>query len=106
MAAPLMTERSSAVAARAVDLVKVYGTGDTAVRALDEVSVEFPAGAMTAIMGPSGSGKSTLMHCLARLDSVTARSGVLGDTALATLGDRGLPRLRRERVGFVFQSFN
>jgi putative ABC transport system ATP-binding protein len=106
MAAPLVTERSSSVAARAVDLVKVYGTGDTAVRALDEVSVEFPAGAMTAIMGPSGSGKSTLMHCLAGLDSVTAGSVVLGDTALATLGDRDLTRLRRERVGFVFQSFN
>jgi putative ABC transport system ATP-binding protein len=104
--AALVTERSSAVAARAVDLVKVYGTGDTAVRALDEVSVEFPAGAMTAIMGPSGSGKSTLMHCLAGLDSVTAGSVVLGDTALATLGDRDLTRLRRERVGFVFQSFN
>jgi putative ABC transport system ATP-binding protein len=106
MAAPSLVERSSALAARAVDLVKVYGSGDTAVRALDEVSVDFSAGRMTAIMGPSGSGKSTLMHCIAGLDSVTAGSVLLGDTDLATLGDRDLTRLRRERVGFVFQSFN
>jgi putative ABC transport system ATP-binding protein len=106
MAAPTITERTSAVAARAVDLVKVYGTGDTAVRALDEVSVELPTARMTAIMGPSGSGKSTLMHCLAGLDSVTSGSVMLGETDLATLRDRDLTRLRRERVGFVFQSFN
>src|SRR3954449_3669336 len=106
MAAQTLTERSSAIAVRAIDLVKVYGTGDAAVRALDEVSVEFAAGRMTAIMGPSGSGKSTLMHCVAGLDSPSAGSVVLGETDLATLSDRDLTRLRRERVGFVFQSFN
>jgi putative ABC transport system ATP-binding protein len=91
---------------RATDLVKVYGTGPTAVRALDGVSVAFEAGAFTAIMGPSGSGKSTLMHCVAGLDSVTGGSVRIGDTELTTLSDRALTTLRRERVGFVFQAFN
>ena len=94
------------VAAGARDLVKVYGTGDTAVRALDGVGVDMAAGRMTAIMGPSGSGKSTLMHCLAGLDSITAGSVHIGGTELGGLSDRALTRLRRDRVGFVFQSFN
>ena len=94
------------VAARAVDAVKVYGSGPTLVRALDGISVEFEAGRLTAIMGPSGSGKSTLLHCLAGLDSLTAGTVYIGDTDLTTLNDRQLTLLRRERVGFVFQAFN
>ncbi|MEV4510425.1 ABC transporter ATP-binding protein [Dactylosporangium sp. NPDC049525] len=93
-------------AVEVTDLVKVYGTGDTSVRALDGVGVAFPAGEFTAIMGPSGSGKSTLMHCLAGLDSATSGSIRLGGTELAGLSDKALTLLRRERVGFVFQSFN
>ena len=93
-------------AVAAVDLVKVYGSGDTAVHALDGVTAAFAAGEFTAIMGPSGSGKSTLMHCLAGLDTVTSGSARIGGTELAGLGDRALTRLRRDRVGFVFQSFN
>ncbi|MGH9224681.1 MAG: ABC transporter ATP-binding protein [Acidimicrobiales bacterium] len=94
------------VAAAAVDLVKVYGTGETAVRALDGVSVEFPTGRLTAIMGPSGSGKSTLLHCVAGLDSVTSGQVFIGGTELGGLSDRALTVLRRDRIGFVFQSFN
>jgi putative ABC transport system ATP-binding protein len=94
------------LAARAVDLVKVYGEGPTAVRALDGVTVEFPTGRFTAIMGPSGSGKSTFMHCLAGLDKVTSGQVYIGDTELSTLSDKQLTLLRRERVGFIFQSFN
>jgi putative ABC transport system ATP-binding protein len=86
--------------------VKVYGRGDTAVRALDGVNVSFQAGRFTAIMGPSGSGKSTLMHCLAGLDSVDNGQVYIGQTDITTLSDRDLTRLRRDRVGFVFQSFN
>ena len=95
-----------AVAARAVDVWKVYGTGEAQVVALRGVSMQVPAGRFTAIMGPSGSGKSTLMHCLAGLDSVTRGEVHVGDTALTGLGDKGLTRLRREQVGFVFQQFN
>ncbi|PYG00321.1 putative ABC transport system ATP-binding protein [Georgenia satyanarayanai] len=94
----------AAVSARA--LSKVYGSGDAAVHALRGVDVTFPAGEFTAIMGPSGSGKSTLMHLLAGLDTATDGQVVLGDTELTTLGDTDLTLLRRERVGFVFQSFN
>lgn len=97
---------ATANAASVVDAVKVYGRGDTAVRALDGVSVDFPAGRFTAIMGPSGSGKSTLMHCAAGLDTLTSGSALIGDTDLSTLDDRGLTLLRRERIGFVFQAFN
>jgi putative ABC transport system ATP-binding protein len=93
-------------AARAVDAVKVYGRGDTAVRALDGITVDIPAGRFTAVMGPSGSGKSTLMHCLAGLDSLSAGSVHIGELELGTLSDAALTRVRRERVGFVFQSFN
>ncbi|MGI5134776.1 MULTISPECIES: ABC transporter ATP-binding protein [unclassified Streptomyces] len=93
-------------AARVVDAVKVYGAGDTAVRALDGVSIGFPAGRFTAIMGPSGSGKSTLMHCAAGLDTLTSGSAFIGDTDLSRLDDRRLTLLRRDRIGFVFQAFN
>ncbi|MGW3692069.1 ABC transporter ATP-binding protein [Streptomyces sp. NPDC005125] len=93
-------------AARVVDAVKIYGTGDTEVRALDGVSVDFPAGRFTAIMGPSGSGKSTLMHCAAGLDTLTSGSALIGDTDLGALDDRRLTLLRRQRIGFVFQAFN
>ena len=93
-------------AARAVDLVKVHGSGSTAVRALDGVSIDFPAGAFTAVMGPSGSGKSTLLHCLAALDRPTSGRVEIGGTSVAGLSDKELTRLRRDRVGFVFQAFN
>jgi len=95
-----------APAARAVDLRKVYGSGDTLVTALDGVTVEFWPGQFTAIMGPSGSGKSTLMHCLAALDSATAGAVFVGDADLTSLGDKELTRIRRDRIGFVFQAFN
>ncbi|HEV7887648.1 MAG TPA: ABC transporter ATP-binding protein [Acidimicrobiales bacterium] len=97
---------TTGVAARAAHAVKVYGKGDTEVRALDGVTVEFARGAFTAIMGPSGSGKSTLMHCLAGLDSLTSGQVVIGGTDLSTLDDKRLTVLRRDRVGFVFQSYN
>jgi putative ABC transport system ATP-binding protein len=93
-------------AASAVELVKVYGRGDTAVRALDGITVDFEPGRFSAIMGPSGSGKSTLMHCLAGLDTITSGRVTLGDRDLSHLSDTALTRLRREHVGFVFQSFN
>jgi putative ABC transport system ATP-binding protein len=84
----------------------VYGSGDAAVHALRGVGVAFARGAFTAIMGPSGSGKSTLMHCLAGLDTVDRGSVMLGDVEITGLSDRQLTRLRRDRIGFVFQSFN
>jgi putative ABC transport system ATP-binding protein len=93
-------------AARTVDAVKVYGRGDTAVRALDGVTVDFAAGGFTAIMGPSGSGKSTLLHVIAGLDELSSGHAFIGDTDLTRLGDKGLTTLRRDRIGFVFQSFN
>jgi putative ABC transport system ATP-binding protein len=102
----MSTATATRTAVRVVDAVKVYGSGDTAVRALDGVTVGFPAGRFTAIMGPSGSGKSTLMHCAAGLDTLTSGSARLGDTELTGLDDRRLTLLRRERIGFVFQSFN
>ncbi|WP_285696568.1 ABC transporter ATP-binding protein [Actinomadura sp. NBRC 104412] len=92
--------------ARTVRLTKSYGTGDTAVRALDEVTVTFPKGRFTAIMGPSGAGKSTLMHCVAGLDAPTSGQVYVGGQELGALSDRALTRLRRERIGFVFQAFN
>ncbi|RAG81664.1 ABC transporter ATP-binding protein [Streptacidiphilus pinicola] len=93
-------------AARASDLSKVYGSGDTRVTALDHVSVDFYRGEFTAIMGPSGSGKSTLMHCMAGLDSVSAGSARIGDVELNGLKDKALTKLRRDQIGFVFQAFN
>jgi putative ABC transport system ATP-binding protein len=100
------TPASGIAAARAVDAVKVYGSGDTEVRALDGVTVDFEAGKFTAIMGPSGSGKSTLMHCVAGLDNLTSGQVYIGSTDLTTLGDKDLTQVRRDQVGFVFQSFN
>ena len=94
------------VAARAVDIVKTYGSGSTTVHALAGVTVELYRGEFTAIMGPSGSGKSTLMHCLAGLDSVTSGSVAIGDIELGGLSDKKMTTLRRDRVGFVFQAFN
>ena len=95
-----------AAAARAVGLVKTYGKGDTEVRALDGVSVEFGRNEFTAIMGPSGSGKSTLMHVMAGLDSATGGEAYIGETDLSQLNDKQLTALRRDRLGFIFQSFN
>jgi len=94
------------VAAHCVGLTKRYGHGPTAVVALDAVDVAFAQGQFTAIMGPSGSGKSTLMHCMAGLDSVTSGSVFIGDIELNALDDRRLTRLRRDRIGFVFQAYN
>ena len=104
-------ERSGArrerhVAASAVEATKVYGSHDAIVRALDNVTISFEAGRFTAMMGPSGSGKSTLLHCIAGLDTLTSGSIQIGDVELASLNDRELTRLRRDRIGFVFQSFN
>jgi putative ABC transport system ATP-binding protein len=93
-------------AARAVDLVKTYGTKDAVVRALNGISVEFERGRFTAVMGPSGSGKSTLMHCMAGLDTPTSGQTFIGDKEIGLLDDTGLTQLRRDRIGFVFQSFN
>jgi len=93
-------------ALEATDLVKTYGSGGTAVRALDGVTATFVSGEFTAIMGPSGSGKSTLMHCLAGLDTPTGGSVRIGGTEISGLGDRALTLLRRQRIGFIFQSFN
>jgi putative ABC transport system ATP-binding protein len=93
-------------AARAVDLTKVYGSGDTRVVALDSVSCAFERAQFTAIMGPSGSGKSTLMHCLAGLDDTSGGAVFIGDTDITTLDDKKLTRLRRDAVGFIFQAFN
>jgi putative ABC transport system ATP-binding protein len=97
---------TTAVAAGAYSATKVYGDGAAAVRALDEVTLEVPAGRFTAIMGPSGSGKSTLLHCMAGLDSLTDGSVVIADREVSGLSDTELTELRRERVGFVFQAFN
>ncbi|MFG3296170.1 ABC transporter ATP-binding protein [Streptomyces sp. NPDC048179] len=102
----MTTTTAVRAAARVVGAVKVYGGGDTAVRALDGVDVAFPEGRFTAIMGPSGSGKSTLMHCAAGLDTLTSGAAWIGDTELGPLDDRRLTLLRRDRVGFVFQAFN
>jgi putative ABC transport system ATP-binding protein len=101
-----MNTNDGMAAVAAVDLVKVYGHGDTAVRALDGVTVGFGRAQFTAIMGPSGSGKSTLMHCLAGLDTATSGQALLGGTDLTVQSDKVLTKVRRERIGFVFQSFN
>lgn len=94
------------IAAHAEELVKQYGTGEAAVRALDRVSIKFEKGKFTAIMGPSGSGKSTLMHCMAGLDAPSGGHTYIGDTELSQMKDKELTALRRDRLGFVFQSFN
>ncbi|MGI9197167.1 MAG: ABC transporter ATP-binding protein [Candidatus Nanopelagicales bacterium] len=99
-------EAHAAPAARAQELTKVYGEGETRVVALAGVDLNIEAATFTAIMGPSGSGKSTLMHCLAGLDSISGGQVYLGDVELSQLSDRALTRVRRDSVGFVFQSFN
>jgi putative ABC transport system ATP-binding protein len=105
--APPSTGRPSATAAvQARGVVKIYGRGDTAVRALDGADLTIPAGQFTAVMGPSGSGKSTLMHALAGLDTIDAGQILLGGTDLSALNERQRTLLRRDRIGFVFQSFN
>jgi putative ABC transport system ATP-binding protein len=104
--APVPPGLAQEAAARTADAVKVYGKGQTEVRALDGVTVEFTAGRYTAIMGPSGSGKSTLLHCVAGLDTLTSGQAFIGDADLSTLNDHQLTILRRDHVGFVFQSFN
>ncbi|MEP9392065.1 ABC transporter ATP-binding protein [Gordonia sp. VNK1] len=104
--AELTQPSGTAVAAGAEDLTKVYGTGDTAVHALRGVTVGFAKSEFTAIMGPSGSGKSTLMHCLAGLDEASGGRAYIGDVALTGLSDKEMTKLRRDRIGFVFQSFN
>ena len=101
-----MAEPSTSLLVAATDLVRVYGEGEASVRALDGVTVEFPAERFTAIMGPSGSGKSTLMHILAGLDRPTSGSVLLDGIELGGLDDARLTDLRRDKVGFIFQSFN
>jgi putative ABC transport system ATP-binding protein len=103
---PRIASATRPIAARAINLSKVYGSGDTQVHALDSVTVDFARGEFTAIMGPSGSGKSTLMHCLAGLDSASEGSVLIGDTELTGLSDKRMTKLRRDRIGFVFQAFN
>jgi putative ABC transport system ATP-binding protein len=93
-------------AARAIALTKVYGKGDAAVRALDGIDLELIRGEFTAVMGPSGSGKSTLMHCMAGLDRPTSGRTFIGELEIGALDDSALTQLRRDRIGFVFQSFN
>jgi putative ABC transport system ATP-binding protein len=93
-------------AARCVDLSKIYGKGESEVRALDGVTISFPKGKFTAIMGPSGSGKSTLMHCCAGLDEATSGQVFVGDIEITTLAERALTQLRRDRLGFIFQAYN
>ncbi|MDQ1467086.1 MAG: putative transport system ATP-binding protein [Actinomycetota bacterium] len=103
---PVVPPTSAGVAARAIDASKVYGEGEAEVRALDHISVDFVRAQYTAIMGPSGSGKSTLLHCLAGLDRVTAGRVVLGDLDITDLHEKELTRVRRDRLGFIFQTFN
>ena len=106
MPSTLDEKQATTLAARAVEAVKIYGSGDAEVRALDGVSIEFPTGHYTAIMGPSGSGKSTLLHCLAGLDSLTSGRVFIGDVDLSSLDEKRLTLLRRKKVGFVFQTYN
>ncbi|WP_338683600.1 ABC transporter ATP-binding protein [Streptomyces acidiscabies] len=103
---PLAARPTAAVAARATDLSKIYGQGEPRVVALDQVSVDFHQAQFTAIMGPSGSGKSTLMHCVAGLDTFSSGSVRIGETELGSLKDKQLTKLRRDKIGFIFQAFN
>ncbi len=97
---------STTIAARAVDASKIYGSGEAEVRALDQISVDFARHHYTAIMGPSGSGKSTLLHCLAGLDRLTSGQIFLGDIEISAASEKQLTLIRRDRVGFIFQSYN
>jgi putative ABC transport system ATP-binding protein len=103
---PVTPPTSAGIAARAIDASKIYGQGEAEVRALDQISVDFTRSQFTAIMGPSGSGKSTLLHCLAGLDRLTSGQVVLGDLDITHLHEKELTRVRRDRLGFIFQTFN
>jgi len=105
LSAPV-TRAEPTVAARTADASKVYGRGQTEVRALDGITVDFLAQRFTAIMGPSGSGKSTLLHCIAGLDTLTSGHAYIGEQDLSSLNDHQLTILRRDRVGFIFQAYN
>lgn len=104
--APAAAQAPASSIVRLQGVSKIYGSGDAQVRALDDVSVGFGAGEFTAIMGPSGSGKSTMMHILAGLDAPTSGRVFVEDTDITALKDTALTKLRRDRIGFVFQSFN
>jgi putative ABC transport system ATP-binding protein len=101
-----LTKSEKTSAARSLDLTKTYGSGQAAVRALNNVNVAFERGRFTAVMGPSGSGKSTLLHCMAGLDRPTSGQAFIGEQDIGQLDDTGITRLRRDRIGFIFQSFN
>jgi putative ABC transport system ATP-binding protein len=94
------------VAARAVDASKIYGSGEAAVRALNNISVAFQSARLTAIMGPSGSGKSTLLHCMAGLDRLTSGEIYLGDINISQSSEKELTLIRRDKLGFIFQAYN
>jgi len=106
LAHPTPPHAPTTAAARSVDLVKTYGKGEATVVALDGVTIDFGRGQFTAVMGPSGSGKSTLMHCMAGLDRPTSGQTYIGDSNIGELDDSGLTEMRRDHIGFVFQSFN
>src|SRR6476619_1647351 len=106
MSMPAPSPTTTAIAARALDASKIYGQGEAEVRALDHISVEFASHEFTAIMGPSGSGKSTLLHCLAGLDRVSSGQVFIGDVEISASSEKQLTLVSRDRVGFVFQSFN
>jgi putative ABC transport system ATP-binding protein len=102
----MMVTSETTISARSLDLTKTYGSGQAAVRALNNVNVAFERGRFTAVMGPSGSGKSTLLHCMAGLDRATSGQAFIGGQDIGQLDDTGITRLRRDRIGFIFQSFN
>ncbi len=104
--AETLSPPATSVAARAVGASKIYGSGEAEVRALDGISVEFQRSRLTAIMGPSGSGKSTLLHCLAGLDRLTSGEIYLGDALISSMGEKQLTVIRRDKLGFIFQSYN
>ena len=102
----MIVTSETASAARSLGLTKTYGSGQAAVRALNNVNIAFERGRFTAVMGPSGSGKSTLLHCMAGLDRATSGQAFIGGQDIGQLDDTGITRLRRDRIGFIFQSFN
>jgi putative ABC transport system ATP-binding protein len=102
----MIVTSETTISARSLDLTKTYGSGQAAVRALNNVNVAFERGRFTAVMGPSGSGKSTLLHCMAGLDRATSGQAFIGEQDIGQLDDTGITRLRRDRIGFIFQSFN